>query len=44
VRKWFIDALTPAELEAMTSISAAVVDRLMQRRLDDASGKQTTAS
>jgi DNA-binding MarR family transcriptional regulator len=44
VRKWFIDALTPAELDAMTAISAAVVDRLIQHQADEASGKQTKAS
>jgi DNA-binding MarR family transcriptional regulator len=30
VRKWFIEALTPAELEAMTAISASVIDRLTE--------------
>jgi DNA-binding MarR family transcriptional regulator len=28
VRKWFIDALTPQQLDAMASISAAIVERL----------------
>jgi DNA-binding MarR family transcriptional regulator len=36
VRKWFIDALTPDELEAMTTISAAVVDRLTRHQTDKA--------
>jgi DNA-binding MarR family transcriptional regulator len=30
VRKWFIDALTPAQLDAITEISAAVIDRLTE--------------
>jgi DNA-binding MarR family transcriptional regulator len=30
VRKCFIDALTPAQLDAITAISAAVVDRLTE--------------
>jgi DNA-binding MarR family transcriptional regulator len=44
VRKWFIDALTPAELEAMTAIGTAVVDRLTRHQADESSGKQTNAS
>jgi DNA-binding MarR family transcriptional regulator len=36
VRKWFIDALTPAQLEAMTTIGAAVVDRLTRHQADEA--------
>jgi DNA-binding MarR family transcriptional regulator len=36
VRKWFIDALTPAQLEAMTAIGAAVVDRLTRHQADEA--------
>jgi len=28
VRRWFVDALTPEQLDAMTAIAAAVVDRL----------------
>jgi DNA-binding MarR family transcriptional regulator len=30
VRKWFIDALTPKQLDAMVEISAAVADKLAQ--------------
>jgi DNA-binding MarR family transcriptional regulator len=30
VGKWFIDALTPAQLDAITEISAAVIDRLTE--------------
>jgi DNA-binding MarR family transcriptional regulator len=33
VRKWFIDALTASELEAMTAISIAVIDRLRSERI-----------
>jgi DNA-binding MarR family transcriptional regulator len=44
VRAWFIDALTPAELEAMTAISAAVVDRLTQHQADEAAGRRTKKS
>jgi DNA-binding MarR family transcriptional regulator len=44
VRKWFIDALTPAQLKAMTSIGTAVVDRLTENQADETSGKQTKAS
>ena len=44
VRKWFIDALTPAELEAMTAISTAVVDRLTRHQADEAAAKPTKAS
>ncbi len=32
VRKWFIDALTPAQLKAMTAIGTAVVDRLTEEQ------------
>jgi DNA-binding MarR family transcriptional regulator len=33
VRKWFIDALTASELEAMTAISIAVIDPLRSERI-----------
>ena len=39
VRTWFIDALTPAQLKAMTAIGTAVVDRLTESQLQDAAGK-----
>lgn len=38
VRRWFIDALTPAELDAMAAISAAVLDRLNASQRADAAG------
>jgi DNA-binding MarR family transcriptional regulator len=39
VRTWFIDALTPAQLKAMSAIGIAVVDRLTESQLQDAAGK-----
>lgn len=30
VRKWFIDALTPAQLDSITEMSASVIDRLTE--------------
>ena len=39
VRTWFIDALTPAELDAMAAISSAVLDRLTASQIADAAGK-----
>jgi DNA-binding MarR family transcriptional regulator len=39
VRTWFIDALTPAQLKAMSAIGTAVVDRLTEAQLQDAAGK-----
>jgi DNA-binding MarR family transcriptional regulator len=44
VRKCFIEALTPAQLDAMTAISAAVIDRLTEGRVEEAPGKRTKAS
>jgi DNA-binding MarR family transcriptional regulator len=44
VREWFIDALTPAQLKAMTAISTAVLDQLTENQTGEASGKQTNAS
>jgi DNA-binding MarR family transcriptional regulator len=44
VRKWFIEALTPAQLEAMAAISTAVVDRLTEGQAVEAPGKQTKVS
>jgi DNA-binding MarR family transcriptional regulator len=32
VRKWFVDALTPAQLKAMAAIGTAVVDRLTEHQ------------
>jgi hypothetical protein len=38
VRRWFVDVLTPEQLDAMTAIAAAVVDRLPKPgSADDAS-------
>lgn len=42
VRRWFVDALTPAQLDAMAAISASVVDRLTQHQLGETSDKETT--
>jgi DNA-binding MarR family transcriptional regulator len=44
VRKWFTEALTPAQLEAMAAISTAVVDRLTEGQAVEAPGKQTKVS
>ena len=43
VRNWFIAALTPAQLDAMTAISTAVLDRLVASQIADAAG-MTNAS
>jgi DNA-binding MarR family transcriptional regulator len=39
VRAWFIDALTTEELDSMTAISAAVLDRLAARDSASAAGR-----
>ena len=39
VRTWFIDALTPAQLKAMSAIGTAVVDRLAADQPGEASAK-----
>lgn len=44
VRKWFVDALTPAQLKAMTAIGTAVADRLTEHQTADPPAKQTQAS
>lgn len=44
VRKWFIDALTPAQLDAMTEISAAVLDRLTENQAADTARNPTKVS
>ena len=41
VRTWFIDALTPAQLKAMSAIGTAVVDQLAANQSGE-SGTQTT--
>jgi DNA-binding MarR family transcriptional regulator len=43
VRAWFVDALTPAQLDAMTAISTSVVNRLAERQAGDPSGKETSS-
>jgi DNA-binding MarR family transcriptional regulator len=35
VRRWFVDALTPQQLDAMAAIAAAVVDHLPDRGAED---------
>jgi DNA-binding MarR family transcriptional regulator len=44
VRTWFIDALTPSQLKAMSAIGTAVVDRLAENQAGVAPGKQTKGS
>jgi DNA-binding MarR family transcriptional regulator len=39
VRTWFIDALTPEQLDAMTAISTAVLNRLIASQVADAAGE-----
>lgn len=43
VRTCFVDALTPAQLDALVAISASVVNRLGEHRVADASGKETAS-
>lgn len=40
VRTWFVDALTPAQLDAMAAISASVVKRLAEHPVADPSGEE----
>jgi DNA-binding MarR family transcriptional regulator len=41
VRTWFVDALTPTQLDAMAAISASVVNRLAEPRSGNPPGKET---
>lgn len=41
VRTWFVDPLTPAQLDAMAAISAAVLNRLAEHQVGDPLGRQT---
>jgi DNA-binding MarR family transcriptional regulator len=41
VRTWFVDALTPAQLDAMAAISTSVVNRLARHLVGDLPGTET---
>jgi DNA-binding MarR family transcriptional regulator len=43
VRTWFVDALTPAQLDAMTAISTSVVKRLAEHPVADPPGKASAS-